>query len=120
MCFNQPITLRTCKPSRYIPRSFRRIMFRRFCIVIYIIALTHCCLMTGGVCAQNKKPNSQAGDLTNLSLDQLMSVEVTSVSKKEEKLFQAAAAVHVITQEDIRRSGMTSIPDLLRLVPGLD
>ena len=120
MCFNQPITLRTCQPSRYIPRSFRRIMFRRFCIVIYIIALTHCCLMTGGVCAQNKKPNSQAGDLTNLSLDQLMSVEVTSVSKKEEKLFQAAAAVHVITQEDIRRSGMTSIPDLLRLVPGLD
>ena len=49
-----------------------------------------------------------------------MNIEVTSVSKKEEKLFQSAAAVYVITQEEIRRSGLTSIPELLRLVPGLD
>jgi iron complex outermembrane receptor protein len=50
----------------------------------------------------------------------LMNIEVTSVSKKEEKLFQTAAAVYVITQEEIRRSGLTSIPELLRLVPGLE
>ncbi len=48
-----------------------------------------------------------------------MNIEVTTVSKKEQKLSQAPAAVYVITQEDIRRSGMTSIPDLLRMVPGL-
>ncbi|HJQ22980.1 MAG TPA: TonB-dependent receptor [Blastocatellia bacterium] len=49
-----------------------------------------------------------------------MNIEVVSVSKKEERLFETAAAVYVITQEDIRRSGMASIPGLLRLVPGLD
>jgi iron complex outermembrane receptor protein len=49
-----------------------------------------------------------------------MDIEVTSVSKKEEKLFQTAAAVFVITQEDIRRSGLTSIPELLRLAPGVE
>jgi len=49
-----------------------------------------------------------------------MNVEVSSVSKKDQKLLRTAAAVFVLTQEDIRRSGATNIPDLLRLVPGLD
>jgi len=80
------------------------------------VACALCVLsMTVTVCAQ--KPGA---DLTTKSIEDLMDVEVTSVSKKEEKLFQAAAAVYVITHEDIRRSGMTSIPDLLRMVPGLD
>jgi len=59
-------------------------------------------------------------DLAVASLEDLMNIEVTSVSKKEEKLFQTAAAVYVITQEEIRRSGLTSIPELLRLAPGLE
>jgi len=59
-------------------------------------------------------------DLTRTSLEELMNIEVTSVSKREEKLFQTAAAVYVITQEEIRRSGLTSIPELLRLAPGLE
>ncbi len=59
-------------------------------------------------------------DLTTTSIEDLMNVEVTSVSKKEQKLSRTAAAVYVITQEDIRRSGATNIPDLLRTVPGLD
>jgi iron complex outermembrane receptor protein len=71
--------------------------------------------IASGVVAQ--KPTT---DLTNTSLEDLMNIEVTSVSKKEEKLFQSAAAIHVITQEEIRRSGLTSIPELLRLVPGLE
>lgn len=58
-------------------------------------------------------------DLTALSLEELMSVEVTSVSKKKQKLSDSAAAIFVITQEDIRRSGMTTIPEILRIVPGL-
>jgi iron complex outermembrane receptor protein len=49
-----------------------------------------------------------------------MNVEVTSVSKKEQKMSQVAAAIFVINQEQIRRSGATNIPDLLRMVPGLD
>src|SRR5688572_33344091 len=62
---------------------------------------------------------SPATDLANTSLEDLLSIEVTSVSKKEEKLFQTAAAVYVITQEEIRRSGLTSIPELMRLAPGV-
>jgi len=49
-----------------------------------------------------------------------MSIEVTSVSKREQKTSQVAAAVFVITRDDIRHSGALSIPDLLRMVPGLD
>ena len=49
-----------------------------------------------------------------------MDIEVTSVSKKPEKATEAAAAVFVITQEDIRRSGATHIPEVLRMVPGVE
>jgi len=59
-------------------------------------------------------------DLTQSSIEELMSVEVTSVSKKEQQLSKTGAAVFVITQEDIRRSGANNIPDLLRMVPGVD
>src|SRR5262250_1430477 len=59
-------------------------------------------------------------DLTTLSLEELSNLEVTSVSRKPEKSFQAPAAVYVITQEDIRRSGVTSIPEALRLAPGVE
>ncbi|NPA39176.1 MAG: TonB-dependent receptor plug domain-containing protein, partial [Thermodesulfobacteria bacterium] len=59
-------------------------------------------------------------NLTQLSLEQLMNIEITSVSKKPEKLLNAPAAIYVITSKDIERSGATSIPQLLRLVPGAD
>ena len=58
-------------------------------------------------------------DFTALSLEELKNVEVISVSKKPEKIFQAPAAVFVITQEDIRRSGVTTLADALRLAPGV-
>jgi iron complex outermembrane receptor protein len=59
-------------------------------------------------------------DLSALSVDDLMNVEVTSVSRKGQKLSDTAAAVFVITQDDIRRSGATSIPEVLRMVPGVN
>ncbi|MBN1615130.1 MAG: TonB-dependent receptor [Deltaproteobacteria bacterium] len=59
-------------------------------------------------------------DLTELSIEDLMQIEVTSVSKKAQKVSDAAAAVFVITQEDIRRSGVTSIPEALRMAPGIE
>jgi iron complex outermembrane recepter protein len=58
-------------------------------------------------------------DLTELSLEQLSNLEVTSVSKKPERLADAPASVFVITAEDIRRSGATSLPEALRLAPNL-
>src|ERR1039458_7413750 len=59
-------------------------------------------------------------DLTQKSLEDLMSIEVTSVSKKEQKTSEAAAVVLVVWGEDIRRSGALNIPDLLGMVPGVD
>jgi iron complex outermembrane recepter protein len=64
--------------------------------------------------------SGQTPDLTQKSLEDLMSIEVTSVSKREQKTSQAAAAIFVISREDIGRSGALNIPDLLRMVPGLD
>jgi iron complex outermembrane receptor protein len=55
-----------------------------------------------------------------LTLEQLGNVEVTSVSKEPERMRQTNAAIFVITNDDIRRSGVTSIPDALRLAPGVE
>lgn len=63
---------------------------------------------------------AQDADLTTLSLEELLSTEVTSVAKKPQQVDEAAAAVFVIDQEDIRRSGADNIPDLLRMVPGVE
>ena len=57
--------------------------------------------------------------LKNLSVEDLMDVEVTSVSRRPEKLSETASAIQVITQEDIRRSGATSLAEALRLAPNL-
>jgi iron complex outermembrane receptor protein len=59
-------------------------------------------------------------NLKQLSLDQLGNVEVTTVSKDPHQVQKTPAAVFVITQEDIRRSGATSIPEALRLAPGVE
>lgn len=63
--------------------------------------------------------NDLPEDLTGLSIEALMDLEVTSVSKRPEKQGQAAAAIFVITNEDLRRWGVTSIPEALRRVPGI-
>jgi iron complex outermembrane recepter protein len=68
----------------------------------------------------NGRASSIVSDLTQLSLEDLMRIEVTSVSKKGEQLSDAPAAIFVITQEDIRRSGVTSIPEALRMAPGVE
>ena len=65
-------------------------------------------------------PPTPPTDLTNLNLEQLMNIEVTSAEKKPEKFFTTPAAIYVITAEDIARSTATSIPELLRMVPGVN
>ena len=69
------------------------------------------------------QPQTQRGAtgpaaLKNLSLEELSQIEVTTPSKEPEKAFQTPAAIYVITGDDIRRSGATSIPEALRLAPG--
>ena len=54
-----------------------------------------------------------------MSLEDFLNVEVTSVSKEPQKLSRTAAAVYVITHDAIRRSGAVSLPEALRLAPGV-
>jgi iron complex outermembrane receptor protein len=63
---------------------------------------------------------AQTADLEKLSIDELMNVEVTSVARHGERLSDTPAAVFIITREDIERSGATTVPEVLRIVPGLD
>jgi len=58
-------------------------------------------------------------DLLSMSVEDLVNVKVTSLSKREEKYMSTAGAVFVISNDDIRRSGARSIPEALRLAPGL-
>jgi len=63
---------------------------------------------------------STAGELKQLSVEDLMNVEVTSVAKEPQRLLQAPASIQVITAEDIRRSGATTLPEALRLADNLE
>ncbi|MCW8129014.1 MAG: TonB-dependent receptor [Planctomycetota bacterium] len=67
-----------------------------------------------------EKPRADSRDLGDLSIEELLNIKVTSVSKKEERISDTASAVTVITGEDIRRAGVTSIADALRLAPGVN
>jgi hypothetical protein len=94
---------------------------------IGMLFILFACEMARGGTPQDPKSSqgpgssqSPPGDLTQVSIENLMNMEISSASKKEQPVSRTAAAVFVLTQEDIRRSGMTTLPDVLRLVPGLD
>lgn len=86
-------------------------------------ALISCALLSlpaaAGLAVAGDAPEEQIEYLKSLGIEDLLQAEVTSVSKKPEKLADAAAAVFVITAEDIERSGAQSIPEALRMAPGL-
>ncbi|MGH9515075.1 MAG: TonB-dependent receptor plug domain-containing protein [Terriglobales bacterium] len=69
--------------------------------------------------AASADPNS-SNPLKVLTLEQLGNVEVTTASRAPEEVRKTPAAIYVLTQEDIERSGATTIPDVLRLVPGVE
>lgn len=96
----------------------KRIARRRTMEFLFLFSLLPLLALSPPATAQDDEEGSL--DIIELSLDELLNVEITSVSKKPEKRTKAAAAIFVLTQEDIRRSGATNIPDLLRLVPGLN
>lgn len=84
------------------------------CVILFAAALSG-----GGAHAAENRAAEQLADLDAMSIEELGNIEVTSVSKRGESLKDAAAAIYVITAEDIRRSGATSIPEMLRLAPNL-
>lgn len=78
--------------------------------------------MQGSVLAQQRPGSTieETQKLKSMSLEQLGNIKITSVAKQPEEIWNTAAAVSVLTQDDIRRSGATSIPELLRMVPGVE
>jgi iron complex outermembrane receptor protein len=95
----------------------------RFNTVVFVsraVAVT--CMMLGvtpAIAADNIK-TAALEDFSRMSLEDLSNIEITSVSKSPERILDAAAAITVITSEDIRRSGATSIPEALRLADNLN
>jgi len=88
------------------------------CLLLLVLGITG--LITPAARAENpESAQTSSADLAEWTLEDLMNLEVTSVSKKKEQRREAAAAVYVITAEDIRRSDASSLPELLRRVPGL-
>lgn len=81
-------------------------------------------MLVGVICVTaargQEAKNTSVDSLKRLSVEQLMDIEVTSVSKHAERLADAAASIQVITSEDIRRSGATSLPEALRLATNLE
>jgi iron complex outermembrane receptor protein len=85
--------------------------------VLWVIAAV---LQPTTLLAQSTTPDPQVIEqLLELDIDQLLNLEVTSAARKAQTLAETAAAVYVITQDDIRRSGVTNIPEALRLAPGV-
>ncbi|MCA8964856.1 MAG: TonB-dependent receptor [Planctomycetes bacterium] len=82
-----------------------------------------CATLAAPVCLRAQEPTTQGSeefaDLTNLSLEEMLDVEVSLVSRRAQRIGDAPASVYVITRRDIEQSGLTSIPELLRLVPGV-
>jgi iron complex outermembrane recepter protein len=101
-------SLRSATPARrwVVPRIGHRAHFTPLIVALSLLAATT-------YAATNLE------QLAQLDIEKLTQIEVTSVSKKAERLTEAPAAIFVMTAEDIRRSGYTTIADALRLVPGL-
>jgi iron complex outermembrane recepter protein len=85
-------------------------------------ALIAVCFMACAVrvCAQTNPAPGSVSELKKLSFEELVDMEVTSVSRRPEKLSATASAVQVITQEEIHRSGATSLPEALRLASNME
>ena len=88
-------------------------------VCLRLLCCTLCFLSEGVVAASAAEMDQSGNPLTELSLERLMDISVVSASRKSQSLADVTSAVFVINQEDIRRSGATTIPDLLRMVPGV-
>jgi len=82
-----------------------------------LAALAALCAAAGGYAGAAA---AEPAELLDLSIEELANLRITSASRIEESLHDTPAAVFVITADDIRRSGVTSIPEALRLAPGVE
>src|SRR5258705_8861441 len=84
-------------------------------LVLALLAMTW-----GTAAAQQDSAPTDRADLKRLSLEELFDLEVTTLSTKPEPLSEAAAAIKIVTGDDIRRMGALNIPEALRYVPGVE
>lgn len=84
-----------------------------------LLALFFCVGMTVQTRSEANNAINRDNHLFHMDLEELMAIEVVSVAKRKQKLDETPAAVFVITGDDIRRSGATSIPEALRMAPGV-
>src|SRR5688572_17154074 len=108
--------------SQSIPllRNGRQIRSGSFVNVGCLVVITLFLVKFAGHAWAQVQPSGPTTDaLKRLSLEELMDIEVTSVSRRPEELAKAASAIQVITPEDIRRSGATRLPEALRLATNL-
>lgn len=87
---------------------------------IFLCLMLAAAALQAGSAGGSPSSSESSPRLTHLSLEQLGNTEVTTVSKEPVKISRTPAAIYVLTQEEIRRSGATSIPEALRLVPGVE
>jgi iron complex outermembrane recepter protein len=90
--------------------------YRRLCGLVVIVVFVAGFAKSGQALQRDASRNRLAA----LSLEELAHVEVTTADKAPQEISQTPAAVYVITQDEIRRSGVTSIADALRLAPGVE
>jgi iron complex outermembrane receptor protein len=109
--------------QKFVPDFIRK--YRRKKAVKLLTAIAAVTLASGAAAegeSQGAAGSAPArnGELMNMTIEELMNISVSLPGRKSEPLSTAATAIHVITQEDIRRSGATSIAEALRLSPGLE
>ncbi len=90
------------------------------CLIVLLLACYSPALRGDDPQPETPSGPSNPAALKKLTLEELSRIDVTSVSKEANRGFKTPAAIYVLTSDDIRRSGATNIPDLLRLVPGVD
>ncbi len=88
--------------------------------LIALLAFFVAFVVTGLSAQEAQRQEKGLSKLAEMSLEELTNLTITSVSKKEQKASEAPAAIYVVTPEDIRRSGVLSLPEALRMVPGMD
>ena len=103
--------MKTNKTRRTAAHSIRRTVLLAVCCPIW--------LSSAGATPDDATAK-EPGTLANLSFEQLSQIKVITASKREQTVENVPAAVDVVTQDDIQRSGATSIPEALRNVPGLN
>jgi iron complex outermembrane receptor protein len=112
--------LRTPSRSPSRGRQQRISMFCGQCTEVLCFFLSVAISLTIANAEDSNPDPKNPADLNQLSLEQLGNVEVSTVSKELEPMQKTAAAAYVITREDIQRSGATSLPEALRLAPGIE